>query len=229
MGGEFQVHQERLPDDGSSHAWIPQRDIREWIATELVSLAAEDVHIDRAKVAEIQQSIPQHPTGLSTVIEWQTGKLELLTRRQGQVWQTVLRKVSQSRITASYMSSRSERWANVSNLSGWLKRQAEKLQRYDFDFTDDDVEHLESAIRGSPSGLSTTVEWTTGKWQLMIRQHGEIWQAITAIEDKSIGSAPLKQALLDRTDTVTPAPAQETNVVQPLSCADPARTLVTVI
>lgn len=85
----------------------------------------------------------------------------------------------------TFTTNKSVRWANVNNLSGWLACQEQKLKRHNFNFGDDDRQHLEDDIRQSPMGLSRTIEWPTGRWHLMIRKHGDIWQAATVLEERA--------------------------------------------
>lgn len=172
--------------NSSSFTWIQQVDLLEWLHTKLVSLRSDHVFINHD---ELLAAIQRTPAGLSTMIEWGSGRVRLLTQQQpsGQ-WQTAFKKFSLTVMVTElrHTNSRSERWSNISNLSGWLTRQAEKIRRHDPDYTADDVKYLEQQILGSPMGLVTTIEWTTGTWHLKIKQSGDIWEAISVMEEKTM-------------------------------------------
>lgn len=158
-----------------------QRFLHEKFST---SLRQEGVLI---KQDELWPQILRNPLGLLTRIEWTGGRVELWTRQvqKGQ-WETGLRKFSMKAMAAERadVSVRAERWCNVNNLSGWLRLQGEKIRINNPLFTEDDVNHLERQILESPTELSTMIEWTTGIWHLTIRQHGDIWQAKSLMEEK---------------------------------------------
>lgn len=179
------ITQEVLVANLSSLAWVVKTDVDKWFTSHVEELKSHQVHLAKPRYDEMLSSIKANPQGLSTSIAWESGKLELLTRQcHDGKWQTVVRKFAQEAMLVenAYTSTNSERWAKVNDLSGWLPLQAEKMKRHNPDFSFHDVAHLESMILSNPDGLSTTIEWSTGRWQLRIRQSGKIWLAIATME-----------------------------------------------
>jgi len=102
-------------------------------------------------------------------------RCQLISREGGQ-WH------SRTSPTCLQPTTGSERRAEVDNLSGWLQLHAGKVQRSNPDFSTVEVNKLQDSITASPMGLTTTIESTAGKWYLMTRKSGVIWQVISVWE-----------------------------------------------
>jgi len=180
-------HEKRLPVKSSCFNWKPQQDIPKWVASQAKYLREEQLGVTSTDIATLQKAIFANPEGLTTTIEWRTGKLQLLTKRQGSTWKTVQRKFSQAALfVASRVDTRCEELAEVDNLAGWLKCQAAEIMRTNPEFGWDDMDALEDSIRKNPMGLTTMLEWDAGRWHLMIRESRDeegLWHCRSVLEE----------------------------------------------
>lgn len=180
-------------------AWVAQIDMEQWLRMKFNSLEKDGVALNQDA---LWHKIQSERSGLLTKIAWREGKIELRTRQVSQHWEVNWKRISMvaAATERSDVTSRAERWSNVNNLSGWLILQGEKIRRSSPDFSVDDLKHLENQIREFPAGHSATIDWTNGTWHLKIRQHGDIWQAMCIMEERTSAmvAAPLRPSALTR-------------------------------
>lgn len=187
----FIFTQEPLPTRCSQLKWkdMPLSDLQGLIASQAQALRKDGAIIFNARdVMKLMSSIVSQPKGVATTIEWRTGKLQFLTRRtNGQTWQVVQRKFSQSIATPT--QNREEtvcfKYAEVDSLDRFMQKQCLAIRMTNPEFSEDDEVALLDSIKKSPQGLSLLLEWDTGRWQMKIFQDGDeedVWHCYTKSE-----------------------------------------------